>query len=624
MIEKLNSNINIGLGINMDINNLFNPDFLLNNINNIINSEKNKQKESDKICNNYFNLPISFLENKRKTETNIIDDLELNDNDNNKKSLYEYIFNSENYPFSKKNIPLWNAYYTSDINFLKESQQLIINDLPKVKNNYKDIYELWNNIKGEKNFESKFLYVELDTLNFLNKSPLFLQCMSMYNMSSPIFSLILPIFMLIVPLFILKFQNIEISLEQYIDVLKYMSQKHQLGQLFMLGSVSWEKRVYILFSIGFYFLQIYQNVMSCIRFYSNMTIIKTQMTSIISYLTETIDTMDEFVYTCKDFNSYNPFIKHMINHKQVLINMLGELNEINDYTFSFKRFNSIGCIMKNFYKLYKNIEYHQSLEYSFGFNGYIHNLNNLKIMVNEKYMSKFTFMVDKNKNKNKNKNKIKFKNAYFPSLINNKPIKNTYNLNKCMLITGPNAAGKTTLIKTTLFNILCCQQMGFGFFDKCLFDPFDYIHSYINIPDITGRDSLFQSEARRCKNILDIIMENGKEKSHFCVFDELFSGTNPYEAIASSVSFLRYLKNNTNSINMITTHFLNICNKMEKEENVCSMYMEILNSNTNINDFSYTYKIKKGISHIKGGVKVLKDLGYPQLIIDDTIKLINQ
>lgn len=228
------------------------------------------------------------------------------------------------------------------------------------------------------------------------------------------------------------------------------------------------------------------------------------------------------------------------------------------------------------------------------------------------------------KNKNKNKNKIKFKNAYFPSLINNKPIKNTYNLNKCMLITGPNAAGKTTLIKTTLFNILCCQQMGFGFFDKCLFDPFDYIHSYINIPDITGRDSLFQSEARRCKNILDIIMENGKEKSHFCVFDELFSGTNPYEAIASSVSFLRYLKNNTNSINMITTHFLNICNKMEKEENVSSMYMEILNSNTNINDFSYTYKIKKGISHIKGGVKVLKDLGYPQLIIDDTIKLINQ
>lgn len=622
MIEKVNSNINIGLGlgINMDINNLFNPDFLLNNINNIINPEKNKKKENDKLGNSYFNLPISFLENKRKTEKNIIDDLELNDN--NKKSLYEYIFNSENYPFSKQNIPLWSEFYTSDINFLKDSQQLIINDLPKVKNNYKDIYDLWNKIKGEKNFESKFLYVELEKLNFLNNSPLFLQCMSIYNMSSPIFSLILPIFMLIVPLFILKFQNIEISLEQYIDVLKYMSQKHQLGQLFMLGSVSWEKRVYILFSIGFYFLQIYQNVMSCIRFYSNMSIIKTQMTSIISYLTETIDTMDEFECTCKPLNSYNPFIQNMNNHKEVLIKMLCELNEINDYTFSFKRIQSIGCIMKNFYKLYKNNEYHISLEYSFGFNGYIHNLNNLKMMVKEKYMSKFTFMVYKNKNKNNNK--IKFKNAYFPTLINNKPIKNTYNLNKCMLITGPNAAGKTTLIKTTLFNILCCQQMGFGFFDKSVFKPFDYIHSYINIPDITGRDSLFQSEARRCKNILDIILENGPEKSHFCVFDELFSGTNPYEAIASSVSFLRYLKNNTNSINMITTHFLNICKKMKKEENVSSMYMEIINSKTNINDFDYTYKIKKGTSHIKGGVKVLKDLGYPQLIIDDTVKIINE
>ena len=33
-------------------------------------------------------------------------------------------------------------------------------------------------------------------------------------------------------------------------------------------------------------------------------------------------------------------------------------------------------------------------------------------------------------------------------------------------------------------------------------------------------------------------------------------------------------------------------------------------------DFTYTYKIKKGISRIKGGIKVLKDLGYPQAILD--------
>ena len=32
-------------------------------------------------------------------------------------------------------------------------------------------------------------------------------------------------------------------------------------------------------------------------------------------------------------------------------------------------------------------------------------------------------------------------------------------------------------------------------------------------------------------------------------------------------------------------------------------------------DFKFTYKIKKGISKIKGGFKILKDLEYPENII---------
>jgi DNA mismatch repair ATPase MutS len=32
--------------------------------------------------------------------------------------------------------------------------------------------------------------------------------------------------------------------------------------------------------------------------------------------------------------------------------------------------------------------------------------------------------------------------------------------------------------------------------------------------------------------------------------------------------------------------------------------------------FEYTYKIKKGVSKIKGGIRVLKDMDYPDEIID--------
>ena len=90
-------------------------------------------------------------------------------------------------------------------------------------------------------------------------------------------------------------------------------------------------------------------------------------------------------------------------------------------------------------------------------------------------------------------------------MIQEKPIKNTYNLDKNILITGPNAAGKTTIVKTTLFNIIISQQIGYGFYDKAYLHIYDFIHSYINIPDTSGRDSLFQAEARRCENILTVI-----------------------------------------------------------------------------------------------------------------------
>jgi DNA mismatch repair ATPase MutS len=41
-------------------------------------------------------------------------------------------------------------------------------------------------------------------------------------------------------------------------------------------------------------------------------------------------------------------------------------------------------------------------------------------------------------------------------------------------------------------------------------------------------------------------------------------------------------------------------------------------------DFKYTYKLKKGISNVKGGIKVLHDMNYPQEIIDNTNQFSNE
>jgi DNA mismatch repair ATPase MutS len=212
----------------------------------------------------------------------------------------------------------------------------------------------------------------------------------------------------------------------------------------------------------------------------------------------------------------------------------------------------------------------------------------------------------------------KFKNAYYPVL--NNPVKNSYKLNKNILITGPNAAGKTTILKTTLFNILFSQQTGLGYYSKATITPYSYLHSYLNIPDTMGRDSLFQAEARRCKEIINTLQTSNHNDKHFCIFDELYSGTNPYEAISSSVSLLKYISRyNMNYI--LTTHYLDVCKKLDKQTSFCNYYMDIEEGN---DDFMYTYKLTKGISHIKGGIKVLNDLKYPVEIINETKLLIKE
>ena len=193
-------------------------------------------------------------------------------------------------------------------------------------------------------------------------------------------------------------------------------------------------------------------------------------------------------------------------------------------------------------------------------------------------------------------------------------------MDKHLLITGPNAAGKTTILKTTLFNILISQQIGYGCYSKATITPFHRINCYINIPDTSNRDSLFQAEARRCKNILDTIDEDETER-HFCVFDELYSGTNPYEAISSAVSFLEYVNKYKKVKFIITTHYLDICNKLENNKDMRNCNMKI-NSKED-GGFDYTYKLVDGVSDIKGGVKVLKDLEYPERIVSNTQKLMN-
>ena len=586
-----------------------------------------KEEAPSKMSEDIFQLPIAFLERKAVLEEHTITDLELLPVEQ-KESLYNYVFKPETV-FGEKTIPLWSKYYTPDTAFLKESQTLLKHKMKTCNidaENQVKVQAVWQEIQSETGFAEKYSYIEWEKLHFLNHNAKFLQCLSIYNMSAPLFSLMLPLFFLILPLIIIKIRGMPITIEKYIELLKFVFKKHQLGQIFDLSKASVEKILYVAASLVFYLIQIYQNIMSCRKFYYNMTKIHEQIFTVRAYLDSTIANMDILKAQCSGLKTYEPFIEKMAYHRTICEYVLNDFNKVTPNKIRLKKIGQIGHTMRCFYQLYKNKQFHETLQYTFGLNGYIDNLSGLRKNVLAKNMNTCSF---------KEKKSVKFTNAYFPSLVNEKPVKNTYKIDKHLIITGPNAAGKTTLLKATIFNIILSQQVGYGFYKKANIIPYDMIHCYINIPDTSARDSLFQAEAKRCKDILTKIDLDGavgagagavganaietsfsnKKQRHFCVFDELYSGTNPYEAISSAYAFLTFL-NKYDKVNFVlTTHFLDLCRRLEKERAIHNHHMKIETLN---DDFKYSKKKKKGISYIKGGVKVLKDLEYPMEIINNT------
>ena len=581
-------------------------------------NKDNEEQQSSTVnkINDFFKLPIYYNEKKVELKQNLITDLELTKTvDPSSNSIYSFYFDTDNDVSTKLTEQVAN-YYTTDVSFLTDNQKLIKsynapqNKYTQYSPNYKSIINIWNELKIDSGFREKYYYLDWEMIEFLNTSEIFLQFMSIYNLCSPIFSLMVPIIILIVPFFILKLKSIDITVSEYINVLKVVAQTNAIGKLFTVNfsEIGFQEKIYILISAGFYLFSIYQNVMVCVRFNNNMKTIHNHFKEIDMYLDNTLQSMDNYLKYAKDLASHQGFNEQLLNKRKVLNAIHSKIKSISEYSlYNISKLKEIGRVLKYFYELHTDITYEDAIMYSIGFNGYIDCIEGLQKNLLERKINYANF-VDKNK-------KIIFKNSYYACLKNNNPIKNTIKLKKNLIITGPNASGKTTILKSTLINIIFTQQFGCGFYQSANFKPFDYIHCYLNIPDTSGRDSLFQAEARRCKEILDIIQEH-KSSTHFCVFDELYSGTNPEEAELSATSFMLYLQKYKNVSSLLTTHFIKVCKKLNKENSIENYKMVTEKKNHKI---IFMYKLEKGISEVKGGINVLTEMNYPKEIIEHSI-----
>lgn len=531
-----------------------------------------------------FKTPIQYLSNTKQLTNDCVNDLQLD-------IVYNTVLGCESSSEIRKS---WLNDYTTNVQFLKDTQEILSDNKDQGhSNNLLDIVKKKiNQMKENPSFCEKYEYITVEYFKNFNRNESILQAISMYTLSSPIFSLIMPVLMLFVPFFILRFLNKPISMSNYLEQLKTIFSLMPIGRIFQMGDVSWDQRGMIMFSVILYFVQMYQNTLTCYKFYKHSHEMTADIHQFGEYCYQTANSMEEFVNSADSLTTYTPFCQSLTEHIPAFKKLGDKFTSLNKATF-----RDMGLRMKIFYDMYCDEDHESLFNFSYSYYEYLDNIMRLR---ENKELIRCHFT----------KTKFAFIKSYYGLLETKNPIKNSYSLKKNGILSGPNASGKTTLLKSTMINTILCQQIGKGFFAKSIIVPQDFFHCYINIPDTCGRDSLFQAEARRCKDIINFIHKYPNAK-HFCVFDELFSGTNPYEAIGSASGYLEYLHKYKNVTYLLTTHYLDLCKRFKESDAVENYTLE------------KPYNLRKGISSVKGGIKVLEQLEFPEEIIDTAKKMVS-
>ena len=550
-----------------------------------------------------FKLPIEYLDEKvvHPLSEVVASDLELV-SATASDPMYDILLKPK-HKFAKDMICHWKKSFTSDTEFLKQSQQVItstgssdsIVDCEAISTILKDIYDT-------PAFHDRYSYIDIEKFHFINGSSKFLGFWTIINLLSPVFSIILPLILIIAPFVLLKIQRVPIEFNTYITVLKDIAKKHAIGKVFSsMDNFSLNNLVYILFTVAMYGFQMYQNVKSCMRFYKNINLVNTNLLTLKLFINQSITNMEQFLHKNSGLSRYRGFCHDVSFHCDYLMRLRDELNDVKPFCFGVSKCFEVGYLLKCYYSLHSVAEYKLGLKYAVSFEGYRSNLESLSEQVGHGSIHFGEFV----------NGKTVFKNQHYPTHADS--VLNTVNLKKNLIITGPNASGKTTQLKTTAINIIFSQQFGLGFYESASLTPYTHIHSYLNIPDTSGRDSLFQAEARRCKEILDII-DSEEESRHFCIFDELFSGTNADEATSASFGFLKYLQKRENVDFILTTHFVKLCKMVKKADNLQIENFK-MDATVDGNNIVFHYKLTKGISKIKAAKLILVQMGFPEEVI---------
>lgn len=208
---------------------------------------------------------------------------------------------------------------------------------------------------------------------------------------------------------------------------------------------------------------------------------------------------------------------------------------------------------------------------------------------------------------------LKLENFWVPMLDAEKVVTNSIEMGganpRDIIVTGPNAGGKSTALKGVIDAIIMAQTLGIAPASMMILTPFTVIKSYMNIADTTGSASLFQAEMRRTQSLIESIKALTPDQFAFIIMDEIFTGTNHREGQAGAFGVVKRIASFNNCICFFATHFKKLTELETVMPGVVSNHKVMVVKNAN-GSFTFPYKLAKGITDQAIALDLLAQEGF--------------
>lgn len=475
-------------------------------------------------------------------------------------------------------------------NLVENNKPKLLENLEILKDNQDNMFWVLNEMNEDTNNLINMLYFNSFILKNLNNSSHILTLKNIYKIYLlPTIGIITPIVYFILPYLVIRFKfGVQFSFTSFIKFIYNYYVNLNFGNMFANSKLNMIRKVWMLFSILFYFNSIFNSIELSKLTHKINILICNHINSISKYIKAGYDII-EAIYDDNNFNNVFNNINYDIKNIEYLLNFknLQNINCENEYFNNFgEKLNLYKFLDKDKLKDFLNVTYLCDTVIS------------LYLIKNEKSLAYPDYIESEEPI-------IKIKGLTHPNIDN--AVKNDINLDNKnnLIITGPNAAGKSTFIKAVAINILLSQTICMSFTDSIELTPFYYISSQINIVDDKGCESLFQAEMNRIIENINNVEECKKSNKFSILFlDELFNSTNIIEGLSGSYSICKKLCDTNTNITLLTTHY-NYLNKLEKNTNKFKNYK--MESKQNDNMISFPYKIKEGYSKQYIALELLKN-----------------